>query len=1071
MSSISDKSKKRLSVLSNASVTPEPLRAGDTSKPTYWKSLAELEQSPEFLELAAREFAAPLDQEPPNSPGRRRFMQIMGASMSLAGLDACRWREDKILPLSRRPEGTIPGSSRYFATAMELNGSAVGLYAASYDGRPIKIEGNPAHPDSLGGAAAFHQATVLGLYDPDRSSSVVSGAGAARKESSWGEFSKALTELSGALRTSGGAGLRVLAERSSSPSLAEQKRRLLAAFPQAKWVTFEPTAFDGPRAGSVLAFGKAYRSHYAFDAAKVVVTLDADVVHPTFPAGLANARLLTKNRVPDAGEMNRVYAIESCVTLTGGIADHRLAVKAGLIKSVVAYLDAAISAKANPLPELGAAQDKPAAEFLKDAKVAAFLDSVAGDLLANIGHSVLVAGQHQPPEVHALVHRLNAVLGNVGRTVFYTEDTGAEAVSDVAALKALTEELNGGKVETLLILGGNPVFTAPADLAFGDALAKAKSSIHLSLYEDETSQRASWHLPAAHYLESWGDALSWNGTLSIVQPLIAPLHGGRTALEVVALFAGGADSAAPSGLDLVRATHPELSAEHSWRKALASGVIDGTAAAHAEPKLTALAKIALAEAELGSLGGTNGKLELVFSIDPKIIDGRYANNAWLQELPESMTKLTWDNAVMISPRTAKELGVSDADSVTISVGNRQITLLALIAPGHADGSLRITLGYGRTAAGHVGGLVSESIDPVGGNAYAVRTVEGYAIATGVSVQSHGTVPYRVSSTQDIYTVGEIGQQGTQDRLPALVREGTVEELKKDPKFVDEIVEHNPLLSLWVPPVSYDGHKWGMSIDLNKCIGCSACVTACQAENNIPVVGKENVAKGREMLWLRVDRYYKGEPEDAEVSFQPLPCQQCENAPCEQVCPVGATMHSSEGLNDMVYNRCIGTRYCSNNCPYKVRRFNYFNYNLDTIGITPFTPTDDPKAKVKAMVFNPEVTVRSRGVMEKCTFCVQRIQNVKIKAKNVKRPIEDGEIKTACQQTCPTGAIVFGDLNDGKAQVTALQRLPRSYALLGELNNKPRVQYLAKIKNPNPALTPPEAHAEPTHAEHSKSEHG
>ena len=341
-------------------------------------------------------------------------------------------------------------------------------------------------------------------------------------------------------------------------------------------------------------------------------------------------------------------------------------------------------------------------------------------------------------------------------------------------------------------------------------------------------------------------------------------------------------------------------------------------------------------------------------------------------------------------------------------------MLALIAPGHADGSLRITLGHGRTAAGHVGGLVSESIDPVGANAYAIRTSEAYEIATGVSVQSHGTVSYRVSSTQDIYTVGEIGQEGTQERLPALVREGTLEELKKDPQFVAEIVEHNPLLSLWVPPVSYDGHKWGMSIDLNKCIGCCACVTACQAENNIPVVGKENVAKGREMLWLRVDRYYKGEPEDAEVSFQPIPCQQCENAPCEQVCPVGATMHSHEGLNDMVYNRCIGTRYCSNNCPYKVRRFNYFNYNIDTIGITPYTPTDDPKAKVKAMVFNPEVTVRLRGVMEKCTFCVQRIQNVKIKAKNVKRPIEDGEIKTACQQTCPTGAIVFGDLNDGKS---------------------------------------------------------
>jgi MoCo/4Fe-4S cofactor protein with predicted Tat translocation signal len=1066
MSSIDDKAKKRLSVLSNSqsnassATVSSSAATGQTAnpKPTYWKSLAELEQSPEFLEFAAREFAAPLEQEPPNSPGRRRFMQIMGASMSLAGLDACRWREDHILPLSRRPEGTIPGSSRYFATAMELNGTAVGLFASSYDGRPIKIEGNPAHPDSLGAASAYHQATVLGLYDPDRSEGVTTLSGGARKASSWEEFRTTLGQSLSGLQSAGGAGLRILAERSSSPTLAEQKRKLLSAYPGAKWVTFEPIAYDGPRAGSVLAFGKAYRSHYAFDAAQVIVTLDADVVHPTFPAGLANARALTKGRVPDAGEMNRVYAIESSVTLVGSLCDHRLAVRSGLLKSVTAALDAAISAKANPLPELGAAQDQPPAEFLKDAKVAKFLDAVAADLLANVGRSVIVAGQHQPPEVHALVHRLNAMLGNVGRTVFYTEDTNAEAQSDVASLKALTEELSGGKVDTLLILGGNPVFTAPADLDFGSALGKVKTSIHLSLYEDETSEKCGWHLPAAHYLESWGDALSWNGTLSIVQPLIAPLYNGRSAIELVAQIAGVAK---PTGLELVRATHPELAEEHAWRKALSNGVVDGTAAARVRPTFNALGKVALAEAELGPLGASNGKLELVFAIDPKMIDGRYANNAWLQELPESLTKLTWDNAVFISPRTAKELGVSDADSVTLSVGSRQITLLALIAPGHADGSLRITLGHGRTVAGHVGGLVSENIDPVGGNAYALRTVDGYDIASGVSVHSNGTVSYRVSSTQDIYTVGEIGQQGTQERLPELVREGTLEELKKKPEFVAEIVPHNPLLSLWVPPVSYDGHKWGMSIDLNKCIGCSACVTACQAENNIPVVGKVNVAKGREMLWLRVDRYYKGEPEDAEVSFQPIPCQQCENAPCEQVCPVGATMHSREGLNDMVYNRCIGTRYCSNNCPYKVRRFNYFNYNLDTIGITPYTPTDDPKAKVKAMVFNPEVTVRPRGVMEKCTFCVQRIQNTKIKAKNVKRTIEDGEIKTACQQTCPTGAIVFGDLNDGKAQVTALQKLPRSYALLGELNNKPRVQYLARIKNPNPTLSPSASAEAPT----------
>ncbi|HEY2409383.1 MAG TPA: TAT-variant-translocated molybdopterin oxidoreductase [Polyangiaceae bacterium] len=1057
MSSI-DKKKTSLRVLSQAQAQA-PARAAegsDTQKPTYWRSLAELEQSPEFLELASREFAMPLDQEPPNSPGRRRFMQIMGASMSLAGLDACRWREDKILPLSRRPEGMIPGSSRPFATAMEINGLAVGLHAMSYDGRPIKIEGNPQHPDSRGAAAAFHQASVLGLYDPDRSESVVARAGGARKESSWAEFQKTLSDLSTGLRSARGSGLCVLSERSSSPTLLAQKQRLLDTYPEAKWVTFEPTQSDGARAGSVLAFGKAHRVHYAFDAARVVLTLDADVVAPTFPAGLANARALTRLRTPERGQMSRIYAVESDQSLVAGLSDHRLAVRSSWIKAIAAELDARISAKVNALPELGAPQAAPAAAFLKDEKVQKFVSALLGDLLLspNIGRSVIAVGPNQPAEVHALGYRLNQLLGNVGRTVFFTEDSDAADTSDVAALKSLVAEMNAGKVSTLVMLGGNPVYDAPADLSFSDALGKVKTSIHLALYEDETSERSSIHLPAAHYLESWGDARSLDGTISIVQPLIAPLYGGRTASELLAMLLGVGN---PNGLELVRRTHPSLSAEHVWRKTLSEGVIAGSGVQRVAPKLKPLDKFPLSDFELSSKG-----VELVFATDAKIIDGRFANNAWLQELPETFSKLSWDNAVLISPRTAQELGVKEADSVTLTLAGRSVSLLALIAPGHADGSLKITLGHGRKSAGHVGGLVAESIDPVGGNAYAIRTSDAYQIAQGVGVTSNGTVPYRVPSTQDVYSVGAIGLSGTAERLPELVREGTLEEYKKKPDFVEEIVEHNPLLSLWVPPVSYEGHKWGMSIDLNKCIGCSACVTACQAENNIPVVGKLNVAMGREMLWLRVDRYYKGPPEDAEVAFQPIPCQQCENAPCEQVCPVGATMHSHEGLNDMIYNRCIGTRYCSNNCPYKVRRFNYFNYNLDTIGITPYTPTDDPKAKVKAMIFNPEVTVRSRGVMEKCTFCVQRIQNTKIKAKNAKRAIPDNEIRTACQQTCPTDAIVFGDLNDGRSRVASLQKQPRSYALLGELNNHPRVQYLARIKNPNPALAP---------AQEPKKEHG
>jgi molybdopterin-containing oxidoreductase family iron-sulfur binding subunit len=469
------------------------------------------------------------------------------------------------------------------------------------------------------------------------------------------------------------------------------------------------------------------------------------------------------------------------------------------------------------------------------------------------------------------------------------------------------------------------------------------------------------------------------------------------------------------------------------------------------PKLQPLSAISLNERELGGKKLENGKLELVFVPCSKVYDGRFANASWLQELPEPMTKLTWDNAAVMSPLTGAELGVKDGEPVTLTLNGKSVTLPCLWVPGHAEGSVTLALGYGRPAAGKVGGSERDAVSPVGVNAYTLRAVAGYHAASGLSVERSNAELPRLSVTTDIHAIDAVGREGIEERTPELIREATLEEFRKDPRFVEKKVHHPPLLSLWVDPVSYEGHKWGMTIDLNKCIGCNACITACQSENNIPVVGKQNTAMGREMLWLRVDRYYKGDEESAELAFQPIPCQQCENAPCEQVCPVGATMHSHEGLNDMVYNRCIGTRYCSNNCPYKVRRFNYFNYNVDVIGMTPFTPTEDPKMKLKAMVFNPEVTVRSRGVMEKCTFCVQRIQNVKIKAKNAKRAILDGEIKTACQETCPTEAIVFGDLNDHSSQVAALAGLPRAYALLGELNNRPRVRYLGRVRNPNPEL--------------------
>ncbi|MFZ5891170.1 MAG: TAT-variant-translocated molybdopterin oxidoreductase [Myxococcota bacterium] len=1011
-------------------------------KPRYWRSLAELENTPAFREYVENEFPAPLEHAPPNSPERRRFMELMGASFALAGVAGCRWPEDKLVPLSRRPEGVIPGVPRKFATAMDIAGNAVGLHVTSYDGRPIKVDGNPQHPESLGACFTYHQGSVLGVYDPDRSDSVKQGG----KQSSYGEFDKFAREHFPALQARGGAGFVVLSERSSSPTLAWLRQQLQVAMPQAKWVTFEPSATPGVRSGSVLAFGAPHRTQYAFQQAKVVLTLDADFMSPTFPAGLSNARNFVRGGRVAEREMSRLYTIESGYSHAGALADHRLPLRAELMKAVAAFLDAEISGKVAALPELGPAQPKPNAPFLAEAGVQKFLAAVVKDLLANVGNSIIVAGLEQPAEVHALVHRLNTLLGNVGRTVFYTDDFDQSDVNDAQALKELTAGL--ANVDTLLILGGNPAYTAPADVPFAESLAKVKTSIHLSLYEDETSALVTWHLPAAHYLESWGDVRANSGLVTITQPLIAPIYGGRSAIEILALVLGDPK---PDGQAIVRrASQGVLAGDRTFRKVLNDGFVMGSALPHVAPKLRPLPAFPFSEREVGAGKASNGSYEVVFVFDSKVHDGRFANNGWLQELPGTFTKLGWENAVLVPMSVAQEIGLSDGHLVTLTLNGKSITLPGVVAPGQADGSVRVALGYGRTRAGRVGGLVSAGVASTGANAYALRTSDATYIAGGGSLALAG-VGERLAYSQDLYAIDPLGREGIQDRVGEIVREGTLKEYREKPHFADEKVEHKPLLSLWVPPVSYEGHKWGMAIDLNKCIGCSSCVTACQAENNVPVVGREPMAMGREMFWLRVDRYYKGDPANAEVAFQPMPCQQCENAPCEQVCPVGATMHSREGLNDMVYNRCIGTRYCSNNCPYKVRRFNYFNYNLDVIGVTPYTPTDDPKMKVKSMVFNPDVTVRSRGVMEKCTFCVQRIQNAKIRAKNEKRPIADGEIRTACQDTCPTEAIVFGDLNDPQSEVKRQQSAPRAYSLLGELNNRPRVQYLARVKNPNPEL--------------------
>lgn len=1010
------------------------MKPKSSSRPTYWRSLSELEGDPEFQEYVEREFRSPLEQKPLTSSGRRRFMQLMGASFALAG---CRWKEEKLLPHTSQPEGFVPGLPVHYASSMELGGWSTGLWVKSYDGRPIKIEGNPGDSVSLGGTGAIHQAVILSLYDPDRSSRVLQ----AGQNSSWENFEQALSQAYESAKAKGGAGFAVLSRSSRSPSLLRLKKLLNKQAPRATWTAYEAGHHTGPSKGAVLAFDEEVITRLHPAAADVVVALDSDFIEATSPGGMGNVRQLVSRRDPDAEKMSRIYALESSLSEIGSLADHRLAVRPSNIPAIVCYLDLQVSRARGQ----SSAQAEPSVEALGGAEVKQMLDVILKDLLGNVGQSLLVVGPKHPPEVHALVHKINAALDNVGKTITYQEPLeGVDGGAD--ELAALVADIEAGKVETLLILGANPVYDSPADIDFKTALKKVQQSFHLGLYRDETAELSSHHAPEAHFLESWGDGTAYDGSLRLAQPLIDPLLGGKSSLEVLGKLLGLTD---PSAQAIVRTTS-KLQNEKEWQTALHDGHY-GAAAKTIEPTLQTIGAIQLPPA---------GGLEVLFDLDHALYDGRFANNGWLQELPHPLTKLTWGNAALISPKTAEKYGLRDGFRCKVTVEGRSIELPAIISPGQAEDTLGLQLGYGRECAGVVGGALVGEVEPVGSNTYEIRPSKAPFFATG-SV-AFINVREKLAITQDLWAIDDIGKKGIKAREDQLVREATLEEYKKHPDVIAHKVHHPPLLNLWQSPVSYDGHKWGLAVDLNKCGGCSACIIACQSENNISVVGRDEVARGREMAWIRIERYYKGDENRPAVRQQPVMCQQCENAPCEQVCPVGATLHSSEGLNDMVYNRCIGTRYCSNNCPYKVRRFNYRHYNLEAYGTTPYTGTDDPRAKLKSMVFNPEVTVRSRGVMEKCNFCVQRIQQAKIKSKNEKRPLAEKDLQAACEQACSAGAMVFGDLNDKNSRVAKAQRVPRAYELLQELNNRPRVNYLARISNPHPELSTQDGHSSEQH---------
>ena len=1008
---------------------------------TYWRSLNELQDGAEFRQFLEREFPVAAS-EFPEGVSRRRWMQLMGASLALGGLAGCRWEPEKIAPFAMRPENRIPGEAEHFATSIDIAGMPRHLVVTCYDGRPVKVEGNFDHPTGRGSTDVFSQASILGLYDPDRSDALWQQQGGKRFKRSWDEFEQFIQSHFRDLEKRAGDGLALLIEPTSSVTVRGQLQRLRDRLPKAQIFTYSPLSPVNELRGSELAFRRPARARFDLRNAKAILTLDADLLGIHADA-TSHAKDFATGRDPATG-MNRLYAVESQFSITGAAADHRLPIKTSDIGLFLADLERAVRER------LGTPMESTTRALSPDHND--FVVALADDLIANQGQSLVAVGPTQPPEVHAIAHEVNSLLGNFGRTVFLTESPSSSPTN--GTLNELVDEIDDGQVDTLIVLGGNPIYDAPGDVEFAGAFRRVPTTIRLGLYEDETSALSTWHLPQTHDFESWGDVRAWDGTLSVSQPLIAPLLNGKSAVEFLGLIQGDRREASLIVREAIALAQGQPLSDVQWAKLLHDGFLPNSAL----PVETLTPDGIERERILDTIAGNaSDEIEIVFTASHSVLDGRFANNGWLQETPDFLTKLTWDNAAIISPATAEKMGINHGTLVQIQRGGVAIELPAFVQPGQAPDSIGLALGYGRQAAGAIGGSTVDEIPAVGTDVNPLRRWDAMHHATDVKVAATNR-PYELACTQDHHAIDTIGLEETGRRVGELVREGTITDYQNHPDFAQHASHHNPLESLWQEP-SYEGHAWGMSIDLNKCIGCNACVVACQAENNVPIVGKDQVAKGREMHWIRVDRYFTGDVDNPEVATQPVACQHCENAPCEQVCPVAATVHSDEGLNDMVYNRCIGTRYCANNCPYKVRRFNFFDYNKEL---------EEPNRQLAQLVINPEVTVRSRGVMEKCTYCVQRIQSVKIDAKNDRRPIQDGEIKTACQQACPTQAIDFGDLNDPESRVSKAHADPRAYGMLSELNVKPRTKYLARIRNPNPALVHHESTPEDykNHHDHS-----
>jgi MoCo/4Fe-4S cofactor protein with predicted Tat translocation signal len=963
----------------------------------YWRTLEELADRPEFAAVVERE--VPRFRDVVGGYDRRRFLQLMAASMALGGLAACGPEENprQLLPYVEQPPGIVPGRSRYYATATTLEGYATGVLIAHQMARPIKVEGNPDHPASLGAASGIMQATILGLYDPRRAQSIVGNG----QIDTWESFITALYERRDQLLARHGEGLRLLTGNITSPSLAAQTAALQEQFPAMRWHQWEPLHRDNEFAAAEQAFGRPVERVFDVGAADVIFAVESDLISGV-PGWLAYARQFAARRRPDetGGKMSRVYAIESTPTLIGAKSDHRLPMRAADITGAVRFLAGAVGAG-------------PKEWAQAEIKHADWLNAAAQDLMQHRGHALVHAGREQPGEIHLLADAINGALGGFGATIRLIEPVAGSRVSQRQSLQELTADMAAGKVGTLLMLETNPFYTAPVDIDFAGALHQVPFSVSLALYADETAEASTWLIPATHEYEAWSDARAFDGTITIQQPQVRRLYGGHSAQELLAVLQ--ADTS-PDDYTLVRnfwqqQAHQKGQGDFEafWHEALRVGVVKDSAAAALtlgpKPDLTAGLQPPPAPIE--------GAITALFRPDLLLWDGRFADNAWLLEMPRPFTRLTWDNAALIAPSTADRLGIKTEDVLMISVNGHELRAPFFVLPGQAPDCITLPLGFGRRA----GGL---GVD-VGFDAFQLR-----------SSQSPWLVQVALRKTGD--TLRLATTQG-HDRVAGrdLIHEGTLAEYQKNPKFLEQQRSEESLY----PSYSYPRHAWAMAIDLNSCIGCQACAVACQAENNVPIVGKDQVLAGRVMHWLRIDRYYSGAPDNPDVAFEPMPCMHCENAPCEVVCPVHATVHDHDGLNLMVYNRCIGTRFCSNNCPYKVRWFNFFDYT---------SKNDRPPES-----WNPQVTVRERGVMEKCTYCIQRIRTTLIDADRENRQVADGEIRTACEQSCPTQAIIFGNRNDPTSAVAHRKASPLDYVLLEDLNTRPRTSYAAVIRNPNPAI--------------------